>query len=149
MGKTTHIEEITKLYLLESNCLPILTYAIPALGLNDNQLREMNVAWNSIYRTIFGFRVWESVTEFIAGLGKLNFKHIWLKLYLNFIISNINSNNEAFRYLVLRCYVSEFDKLCTKYDLTFDEDLLLMGGTSHGLISKKVHELYKRILNAL
>ena len=81
LGKTQRIDEITKLYLLEANCLPILTYAKPALDLKDSQIRELNVAWNSIYRKIFDFHVWESVTEFIEGLGKLNFKHMRLKLY--------------------------------------------------------------------
>src|SRR5438132_44037 len=102
LHKTANIDEMAKLQLLEANCLPILTYALPAMKLRQEQLKEMNKAWNCAYRKIFGYNMWESVKPLILGLGKLDFIHIRLKLYINFLISNINSNNQTLHYLLLR-----------------------------------------------
>ena len=69
LSKTREIDELTRLSLIESSCLPILTYAISALNLSEAQVNDLNIAWNSVYRNIFGFHRWESVKECIAGLG--------------------------------------------------------------------------------
>ena len=55
LGNTRSLDDIIKLNLIESYCLPILTYATVALRLTNLQLNELNVCWNSIYRRIFGF----------------------------------------------------------------------------------------------
>ena len=65
-----NVSEVVQLQLQESYCLPILTYAAPALNLCDRQLRELNVCWNGVYRKIFKFHQWESVKGFIYGMGK-------------------------------------------------------------------------------
>ena len=57
-------------------CLPILTYAAPALNLCDKQLREVNVCWNGVYRKIFKFHQWESVKSLIHGIGRSHIIHI-------------------------------------------------------------------------
>ena len=44
------IDEMTKLRLQETYCLPILSYALRALKLNDTQVRTLNSCWNSAYR---------------------------------------------------------------------------------------------------
>ena len=36
-----------KLYLLESYCLPILTYAVEGLPLNKRQIGNLNTCWNN------------------------------------------------------------------------------------------------------
>src|SRR6188508_1593338 len=51
--KSRNIDELTRLSLIHANCLPILLYAIPALILTGQQVNELNMAWNSIYRNIF------------------------------------------------------------------------------------------------
>jgi len=58
---------IIQLQLQESYCLPVLTYATPALNLSSRQLKEMNVCWNGVYRKIFKSYKWESVKCFICG----------------------------------------------------------------------------------
>jgi len=58
-----------QLQLQETYCLPILTYAAPALNLSGRQLKEANVCWNGVCRKIFKFHQWESVKVFICGIG--------------------------------------------------------------------------------
>ena len=70
------MDEILQLSLIETYCLPILTYAFPAVSLKARQLQELNSCWNSAYRRVFGFHRWESVRSFICGLGRLDLKHV-------------------------------------------------------------------------
>ena len=52
------------LQLLEAQCISILTYAIEVIHVADrDERRRLRVAYNSIFRKVFGYRVWESVTD--------------------------------------------------------------------------------------
>ena len=52
------------LSLLESHCIPILTYGIEVIHVADSDAkRSLRVAYNSVFRKIFGFRNFESVRE--------------------------------------------------------------------------------------
>jgi len=46
-----------------------------AVRLSDPQIAELRACWNTAYRRI-GFKHYESVCTFIAGLGKLDFDHL-------------------------------------------------------------------------
>ena len=142
-GKTAHIDELTRLYLLEVNCLPLLTYALPALSLSQENIRELNVAWNSAYRKIFAFNRWDSVKSFIAGLGKLDFKHIRLKLCTTFVSDNIGSFNGPFNHLLFRYYVSDFINIWRKDVSTSDHPKLHIVHYSHHYISQIIQDSFK------
>jgi len=43
----------------ESYCLPVLTYAVAVLNLSVRQEGELNAHWNSVYKILFGFHIWE------------------------------------------------------------------------------------------
>ena len=63
--------ETVMLQLMETHCLPILTYAIDSIHIADrDERRRLRVAYNSIYRKIFGYRTWESVTELQHALQR-------------------------------------------------------------------------------
>jgi len=79
-SRAKHIDELAKLHLIETKCFPHLTYALPGLVLTSSQFRELNKAWNCAYRKAFNFHIWESVKLFIAGLSRLNFMDMKLKL---------------------------------------------------------------------
>ena len=79
-SRAKSLEQLTQLSLVESYCLPLLTYAVSAVSLTQSQLQELNVCWNTAYRIIFGFNKWESVKCFIRGMGRLNLLYI-IKLY--------------------------------------------------------------------
>ena len=48
----------------------------PAMFLKPRHASELNACWNSVYRRIFKFHKWESVRQFVCGLGRLDLHHI-------------------------------------------------------------------------
>ena len=75
-SQSARMDNILQLSLMESYCLPILAYAASAVTYKTRQLDDLNSCWNSMYRKIFGFNLWESVRAFINGLARLDLKHI-------------------------------------------------------------------------
>ena len=58
------------LKLVETHCIPILTYACEILCIsNRDERRQLRVAYNSLFRKIFQYRWSESVTELQHFLG--------------------------------------------------------------------------------
>ena len=59
------------LRLLEAHCLPILAYGIEVVTVADrDDKRHMRVAYNAIYRKMFGYSYRESVTLLQHTLGR-------------------------------------------------------------------------------
>ena len=59
------------LQLLESHCLSVLTFAIEVIHVADaDERRRLRVAYNSIFRKVFDYRDWESVTELQHALKR-------------------------------------------------------------------------------
>ena len=59
------------LHLVETHCIPLLTYAIEVIFIaNRDEKRQLRVAYNSIFRKIFGYRWSESVSALQAFLGR-------------------------------------------------------------------------------
>ena len=61
--------EHTLLYLLHSNCLPIITYACNVKQFSAGDMSDCNVAVNSAFRKIFGFRDWRSIRDLREVFG--------------------------------------------------------------------------------
>ena len=59
----TNAHEHTLLYLLHTNCVPILTYACEVKQYSASDMSDCNVAVNSAFRKIFGFTDWRSIRE--------------------------------------------------------------------------------------
>ena len=78
--------EMSKLYLMESFCLPLLSYGCDVVNPSIQQLNQLNVCWNNVYRKIFGMHQWESVKEIQWFCDRLDFKHIVDKRKLKFFI---------------------------------------------------------------
>ena len=47
--------------LLYTNCVPILTYACNVKEYSHSDMSDCNVAMNSAFRRIFGFKQWQSI----------------------------------------------------------------------------------------
>ena len=111
-----NVSEVVQLQLQESYCLPILTYAAPALNLCDRQLRELNVCWNGVYRKIFKFHQWESVKGFIYGMGRCDIIHILALRKLQYLCRLQQSQNVTLCN-ILQCFKlsDEYMKLLTIY----------------------------------
>ena len=70
------------------------------------QLDDLNAAWNSIYRRVFGFNKWESVKAFINGLGRLDFKHLRAYLRVKLVKFGLLSKNDIFNHIAKRYVLS-------------------------------------------
>jgi hypothetical protein len=118
LGNVKCLNDIIKLNMMESYCLPILLYATAALDLQQQQLADLNAGWNSVYRRIFGFNRWESVKSFIAGIGRLNFCYLRMYLYIKFCKFGLSSSNKVFSSLICRhVATNEFRLRCNVYGL--------------------------------
>jgi len=139
------MDDLVKLKLLESYCLPILLYATAAMKLTNEQLCELNAAWNSVYRRIFGFNKWESVRQFIGGLGRLDFNHIRMHQRLKFCKTSLTCGNHSFENIIKAYYFSDdFRKLC------FDSGISNVNGINFnnlpfGYLRKCVHQIFSQV----
>ena len=63
--------EMIMLRLLESHCVPFLTYGIEVIHINNrDERRQLRVAYNSLFRKLFEYRWSESVTALQAFLSR-------------------------------------------------------------------------------
>ena len=63
-------DELVKLRLLETHCLPILTYGIEIIHvMNRDDRRQLRVAYNSIFRSLFRYSFNQSVTALQHALS--------------------------------------------------------------------------------
>ena len=78
-------DDLTMLRLIESHCLPILTYGIEVTHFPDARERsKLRAAYNSLFRRIFGYRNYESVTELQLNLARPTWELLLDKFKNNF-----------------------------------------------------------------
>ena len=59
----SYSNDTVMLRLVESHCVPLITYAIEVIDVLDkDENRQLRVAYNSLFRKIFHYRHFESVT---------------------------------------------------------------------------------------
>ena len=64
-------DDLIMLKLVETHCIPILTYGIELADFIDHRERsKVRAAYNSIFRKIFGYRNFESVTDLQLSLAR-------------------------------------------------------------------------------
>ena len=70
-------DDMILLQLIESHCVPILTYAIEVTEVaNRDERRSLRVAYNSVFRKLFGYRYFESVANLQHSLGRLTWEEL-------------------------------------------------------------------------
>ena len=68
-------DNLTMLSLVKSHCVPILTYGIEIVEFLDaSQRSKTRAAYNSLFRKIFGYRNYESVTDLQLSLARLTWE---------------------------------------------------------------------------
>ena len=78
-------DETVMLRLLESQCISILTYATEVIYVADrDERRRLRVAYNSVFRKVFGYRDWESVTDLQHALKRPTWEELLEKRAANF-----------------------------------------------------------------
>jgi len=68
--------ELVKLQLVKSFCLPLLTYCLGAIEVPRYKIKDLDVCWNDSFRKNFGFNRWESEKGLQWHLGELPFELI-------------------------------------------------------------------------
>ena len=118
LGNSSNCHELLRLALQESYCLPILQYGLTAVRLSATQLGDLNAAWNSMFRKIFGFHKHESVRSLIHGLGRLDFKNLILLWSLRFYKQCFTCSNDIIvNSIDLFSMTPEYISLCVKAGL--------------------------------
>ena len=78
-------DEMVMLRLLETHCVPILTYAAEVIYVNDRaERRQIRVAYNAVYRKMFGYSYRESVTLLQHTLNRPTWEELVEKRKRNF-----------------------------------------------------------------
>ena len=107
--------DLVMLKLLESHCVPILTYASEIIYVsNRDERRQLRVAYNSLFRRIFNYRWSESVSALQAFLGRPTWEQLIERRRSSFVsrVRRDDSSSLAFHcitwlfthYVPLRCY---------------------------------------------
>ena len=74
------------LQLVESYCIPILTYEIEVIRVcNRDERRQLRVAYNSVFRKIFGYRWSQSVSALQSFLGRPTWEQLVEKRRKGFV----------------------------------------------------------------
>ena len=133
-------DDIVRLNLIESYCLPLLTYGVNAGCLKSSDYVDLNTCWNSVFRRIFHFHKHESVRVFMCGLGRLDFIHLCHKMRLTFIRKGLNSANQSVKF-VTRLFIMghDFMKLC----VTIDVDAMHFYKLSFGSVTRLVYNHFR------
>ena len=97
-----HSNETVMLQLLETHCVPILTYAVEIIHIaNRDERRQLRVAYNCIFRKVFGYRWSQSVTCLQAFLGKPTWEQL-LERKQNKFFSRIRADSDSLAYILLQ-----------------------------------------------
>ena len=89
------------LRLVETHCVPLLTYAIEIIEVLDrDEYRQMRVAYNSLFRKIFHYRRFESVTALQHFLKRSTWEELVGKRRAGFISRvRASSLSPAFKFV--------------------------------------------------
>ena len=88
-------DDMLMLRLIETHCIPILTYAIEVISVSDRDARrQLRVAYNSVFRRIFNYRPWQSVRELQSFLSRPTWEELVEKR-----ISKFNHNIQKDTFL--------------------------------------------------
>ena len=106
-------DDMVLLRLIEAQCLPILTYGGETIHVADrNENRSMRVAYNSIYRRIFGYRHFESVTNLQHSLGRKTWEELVERCQAGFLHRAKSSDTRSLVWVL-----SHWLDLALRYDL--------------------------------
>ena len=109
-----------------------------AAKLSTVQLSCLNVCWNNVFRKIFGFHKWESVSAFIDGLGCLNFKSMWYLSVIKLIKKMLRVKNCVINNTVqLFCHSPEWRTLLDKLNVDYRSPMYI--------IERTIRDLFHRV----
>ena len=89
-------DDLVMLRLVECHCIPILTYGMEISNISDSaEKSKIRAAYNSIFRKIFGYRKYESVTDLQLSHARptweMCIETLKVKFYERLALSNADS----------------------------------------------------------
>ena len=70
-------DDMVLLRLIETHCIPILSYGSEIIHIADrDERRSLRVAYNAVFRKLFGYRYFESVTNLQHQLGRKTWEEL-------------------------------------------------------------------------
>jgi len=117
-GRVKFASHMSVLFLLETFCLPMLSYCCEVFGYSKQQISQLNVCWNNAYRKAFKCNLWESVEELQLLCERMDLKHIFASRKLSFCWKVSRLDNR----LMKACYSlysrsSEFIELICTFNI--------------------------------
>ena len=94
--------DMVMLNLIEAHCIPLLTYAIEMIHVkNRDERRQLRVAYNSVFRKLFGFRWSQSVSALQSFLGRLTWEQLVEKRLDSFYARIRRAGGNTLSYVLL------------------------------------------------
>ena len=94
--------DMVMLKLVETHCVPILTYGIEVIHVsNRDERRQLRVAYNSLFRKIFEYRWSESVTALQKFLGRLTWEELVDERHSRFTRRLLSCNRATLAHYLL------------------------------------------------
>ena len=95
---------LVMLRLIETHCVPLLTYAIEVVHVaNRDERRQLRVAYNSVFRKIFSYRWSQSVTNLQLFLSRPTWEQLVERRQIRFYARLLhNGDNSLARVLLPR-----------------------------------------------
>ena len=88
------------LNLIETHSVPLLTYAIEVVHVvNRDERRQLRVAYNSVFRKIFGYRWSESVSNLQSFLSRPTWEEL------------VDRRKNCFHSRLLNCHIDSLPRL--------------------------------------
>jgi hypothetical protein len=94
-------QDLTMLRLVESHCVPILSYCIDSMDLTTREMQNMRTAYNSLFRRIFHFRCFDSVSELQGFLGSPTWEELVQKRKVNLQQKAKRSDNVLIKKIIV------------------------------------------------
>ena len=89
------------LRLIETHCVPLLTYAIEVVHVvNQDERRQLRVAYNSVFRKLFGYRWSQSVSNLQAFLSRPTWEELVDRRKNSFVARITHSGDSLARYML-------------------------------------------------
>ena len=89
-------DDMILLKLIETHCVPILCYAIEIIHVADrDERRSLRVAYNSIFRKLFGYKTFESVTNLQHALKRYTWEELVESRRAGFMIRAKSSHSSS------------------------------------------------------
>ena len=99
----------------------MITYGIGALHISRAAIQSLSVCWNDVFRRIYGFHRWESVSLTQMFCGQLSFSHIYNLHKWNFLCSVVSVCGDMLHVGSIARFFELESKTVTKFKVLYGD----------------------------